>query len=139
VALKGLGGFHLACDATSGAAVSLLRERKHRINKPFAIMSLGASEVEKYCYLSEGERQLLESPQRPIVLLRRRPDCIISTTVSPGNVYLGVMLPYTPLHHLLLREVGLPLVMTSGNLSEEPIAKDNAEALRRRDAEEEIQ
>jgi len=134
LAVKGIGGFHLACDATNGAAVSLLRERKHRINKPFAIMSLDCQEVEKYCYLGEGERQLLESPQRPIVLLRQKHGCPISPLVAPGNLYLGVMLPYTPLHYLLLEKMQeetdmLALVMTSGNMSEEPIAKDNDEAL----------
>ncbi len=135
LAVKGIGGFHLACDATSDASLSALRERKHRVNKPFAVMSLDLGEVEKCCYLREGERQLLESPQRPIVLLRRRPGSPISALVAPNNLYLGVMLPYTPLHYLLLeknREWDLTaLVMTSGNMSEEPIARDNQEALER--------
>ena len=134
VAVKGLGGFHLACDATNSAAISLLRERKYRVDKPFAIMSLDCQAVEKYCHVSDGERQLLESPQRPIVLLRRRSDSPISALVAPGNSYLGVMLPYTPLHYLLLERRGdetdtLALVMTSGNMSEEPIAIGNEEAL----------
>ena len=102
--VKGIGGFHLACDATSDASLSTLRERKHRVNKPFAIMSLDCREVEKCCYLREEERQLLESPQRPIVLLRRRPGSPISPLVAPNNLYLGVMLPYTPLHYLLLEK-----------------------------------
>ncbi|HJW88299.1 MAG TPA: acylphosphatase, partial [Dehalococcoidia bacterium] len=101
LAVKGIGGFHLACDATSDASLSALRERKHRVNKPFAVMSLDLVEVDKYCYLGEGEGQLLESPQRPIVLLRRRPGSPISALVAPNNLYLGAMLPYTPLHYLL--------------------------------------
>ena len=136
VAVKGLGGFHLACDATNDASVALLRERKGRVNKPFAIMSLDCQAVEKYCHVSEAERQLLESPQRPIVLLRRKGDSPISALVSPSNSYLGIMLPYTPLHYLLLERRGdetdtLALVMTSGNMSEEPIAIGNEEALER--------
>ncbi len=134
VAVKGIGGFHLACDATNEASISLLRERKHRVNKPFAIMSIDCSTIEKYCYLSEAERHLLESPQRPIVLLRRRENSPISPLAAPSNAYLGVMLPYTPLHYLLLERradgTDMPaLVMTSGNFSEEPIAIDNEEAL----------
>jgi hydrogenase maturation protein HypF len=131
VAVKGMGGFHLACDGTSDAAVALLRERKQRVGKPFAIMSRDCQQVEEYCYLGQGERQLLESPQRPIVLLRRRPGSPISSLVAPNNLYLGVMLPYTPLHHLLLEGDTPALVMTSGNMSEEPIAKENREALER--------
>jgi hydrogenase maturation protein HypF len=136
VAVKGLGGFHLACDATSSAGISLLRERKGRVNKAFAIMSLDCQTVEKYCQVSDEERQLLESPQRPIVLLRRKSGSPISALVAPHNSYLGVMLPYTPLHYLLLERRGdetdaLALVMTSGNMSEEPIAIGNEEALER--------
>ncbi len=136
IAVKGLGGFHLACDATSSAAVSLLRERKHRVNKPFAVMSLDCQAVARYCYVSDAERQLLESPQRPIVLLRRKAGSPISALVAPNNSYLGVMLPYTPIHYLLLEQRGeetdaLALVMTSGNMSEEPIAIGNEEALER--------
>jgi len=134
VAVKGLGGFHLACDATNNAAVSLLRERKHRVNKPFAIMCLDSATVERYCEVSDAEKQLLESPQRPIVLLRGKPDSPISSLAAPNNTSLGVMLPYTPLHYLLLERRGdgtdvLALVMTSGNMSEEPIAIGNEEAL----------
>ncbi|HIC94635.1 MAG TPA: carbamoyltransferase HypF, partial [Anaerolineae bacterium] len=134
VAVKGLGGFHLACDATNDEAVRRLRERKGRVDKPFALMSPDIEAVERFCYLSEGERQLLLSPQRPIVLLRERPDSPISKLVAPRNKYLGVMLPYTPLHYLLLAGDGespLALVMTSGNMSEEPIVTDNQEARRR--------
>jgi len=148
VAVKGLGGFHLACDATNDAAVRLLRQRKRRVDKPFALMSPDVATIEQCCFVSEGERQLLESPQRPIVLLRRRPETPISPAVAPGNNFLGVMLPYTPLHYLLLadEERGMrdegrgttdevrpssALVMTSGNLVEEPIATDNDEARQR--------
>ena len=136
VAVKGLGGFHLACDATNSAAIALLRERKYRVNKPFAIMSLDCQAVESYCHVNDAEKQLLESPQRPIVLLRRKADSPISASVAPGNSYIGVMLPYTPLHYLLLERRGdetnnLALVMTSGNMSEEPIAIGNDEALER--------
>ena len=136
VAVKGLGGFHLACDATNDASVALLRERKGRVNKPFAIMSLDCQAVERYCYVSDAERQLLKSPQRPIVLLRRKSGSPISALAAPHNSYLGVMLPYTPLHYLLLERRRdetdtLALVMTSGNMSEEPIATGNEEALER--------
>ncbi len=139
VAVKGIGGFHLACDATNDEAVRTLRERKQRVDKPFAIMSYDAATVERYCYLSQAERRLLESRERPIVLLRRRPDSPISKLVAPNNNYLGVMLPYTPLHYLLLSPQGpdgspfrpLALVMTSGNMKEEPIATGNEEALER--------
>jgi hydrogenase maturation protein HypF len=131
LALKGLGGFHLACDATNQEAVRRLRERKHRPYKPFAVMVATLDEVERHCAVTAAEASLLASPSSPIVLLRWRDGSTIVRDVAPNNLYLGVMLPYTPLHHLLLREVGRPLVMTSGNLSEEPIAKDNEEALQR--------
>ncbi len=134
VAIKGLGGFHLACDATNDEAVALLRERKGRVDKPFAIMSFDLEMVERYCEVSDEERELLTSHERPIVLLHRRPDSSISPLVAPANNYLGVMLPYTPLHYLLLEpadEFPIALVMTSGNYSEEPIATDNDEALER--------
>jgi len=137
LAVKGLGGFHLACDATNDEAMARLRERKGRVDKPFAIMSFSLETVERYCEVNDEERALLTSRERPIVLLRRRPDCPISPLVAPGNNYLGVMLAYTPLHYLLLEPVisdssfPLALVMTSGNYSEEPIATDNDEALER--------
>lgn len=136
VAVKGLGGFHLACDATNSKAISLLRERKGRVNKPFAVMSLDCQAVERYCHVSDAERQLLESPQRPVVLLRHKGELPISALVAPNNSCLGVMLPYTPLHYLLLERRGdetdnLALVMTSGNMSEEPITIGNEEALER--------
>ncbi|HEY5984092.1 MAG TPA: carbamoyltransferase HypF [Anaerolineales bacterium] len=131
VALKGLGGFHLACDATNSAAVSELRRRKLRVDKPFAVMVSHVDEAKYHCFVSHPERQLLESVARPIVLLQRGPDCRIVEEVAPGQGWIGVMLPYTPLHYLLLEQsAGMPpaLVMTSGNVSEEPIAFDNAEA-----------
>lgn len=129
VALKGIGGFLLACDATNSVAVHLLRMRKKRPFKPLAVMLPGVEEIEKICFLSEAERALLVSPRAPILLLKFRKQDVISSTVAPRLEYLGVMLPYTPLHHLLMREVSLPLVMTSGNLSEEPMVGDNQEAL----------
>ncbi len=131
VAVKGLGGFLLACDATNEATVKLLRTRKQRPSKPLAVMVASLDEVKQHCYVNNEEERLLTSPTSPIVLLRWKPGSTIVSAVAPSLIYLGVMLPYTPLHHLLLRETGLPLVMTSGNLSEEPIAKDNDEALRR--------
>ena len=131
LAVKGLGGFLLACDATNEGAVKLLRERKRRPFKPLAIMVATLEEAKKHCVVSEKEAELLNSSQCPIVLLKRKGSSSVSPSVAPNLCYLGVMLPYTPLHHVLLRETGLPLVMTSGNLSEEPIAKDNDEALRR--------
>jgi len=131
LAIKGLGGFLLACDATSEKAVKLLRQRKRRPFKPLAIMVADMEEARRHCYISEAEEQLLTSAQSPIVLMPWKPESTVCPAVAPNLKYLGVMLPYTPLHHILLREVGLPLVMTSGNISEEPIAKDNDEAIRR--------
>jgi hydrogenase maturation protein HypF len=131
LAIKGLGGFLLACDATNENVVVLLRERKKRPSKPFAVMLSSINEAEKYCHMSQEERELLASPACPIVLLETKPGQGLALSVAPGLRYLGVMLPYTPLHHLIMKETGLPLIMTSGNLSEEPIARDNDEALRR--------
>ncbi len=132
VAIKGLGGFHLACDACNEEAVLRLRNLKGREEKPLAIMSANLKAIESYAFVSEEERRLLESPQKPIVLLRKRESCPIAPSVAPRNRYLGVMLPYTPLHALLLNEFkGLALVMTSGNISEEPLCKDNEQAKQR--------
>ncbi|MCP4535731.1 MAG: carbamoyltransferase HypF [Chloroflexi bacterium] len=134
VAIKGLGGFHLACDATNNEAVDKLRERKGRVDKPFALMSFDLEIVKQYCQVNKEERALLTSHERPIILLRQRSNDLISSRVAPGNQYLGVMLPYTPLHYLLLEPVDdfpIALVMTSGNYSEEPIATGNNEALDR--------
>lgn len=129
VAIKGIGGFHLACDATNDAAVNKLRERKGRGAKPFALMGRDLENVSRYAHVSGDEAHLLNAKERPIVLLRARPDAAISPSIAPGNNYLGFLLPYTPLHHLLIGD--RPLVMTSGNLSDEPIVKDNDDALRR--------
>ncbi len=138
IAIKGLGGFHLACDATNSPAVTELRRRKLRVDKPFALMMLDMAIVQEHCFVSDAERELLESIARPIVLLRRRPGSAIAPEVAPGQDWIGVMLPYTPLHYLLFadslesgKSVLPPLVMTSGNVSEEPIATDNAEARER--------
>lgn len=131
VAVKGLGGFQLACDAGSDEAVSRLRERKRRYAKPLAVMVGSLEEAERYCEVSEEERKLLSSPRAPIVLLTEKEGSRLSREVAPGLRNQGLFLPYTPLHHLLMAEAGIPLVMTSGNVSEEPIAKDNGEARRR--------
>ncbi len=135
LAVKGLGGFHLACDAENSRAVIELRNRKNRVDKPFAIMMPDLATIEKNCQVNELERELLKSSARPIVLLRRKTGSKIARDVAPGQDYLGVMLPYTPLHYLLFSEDGgsrhpsfSALVMTSGNRSEEPIATDNDEA-----------
>ncbi|MBT3315546.1 MAG: carbamoyltransferase HypF [Anaerolineae bacterium] len=164
LAIKGLGGFHLACDATNATAVSELRSRKLRVDKPFALMMPDLTTVERHCFLNDAEKEELESLARPIVLLKRKPDSPIAKEVAPGQDHLGVMLPYTPLHYLLFaasprsddfsrparNPEGLkpslrgddsnfqpvtfnlpPLVMTSGNLSEEPIAFTNEDARER--------
>ena len=139
VAIKGIGGIHLACDATQETAVSQLRQRKHRYHKPFALMVRDLSVIEPYCTISDAERALLESPAAPIVLLRRRqkaegttspaspasplpcsPHLPLAPSLAPNLPSLGVMLPYTPLHHLMLKRMNRPIVLTSGNLSDEP-------------------
>jgi hydrogenase maturation protein HypF len=131
VALKGLGGFHLGCDAANDDALAALRSRKGRVEKPFALMVRDLSMARALCQVDDGEEALLDSREKPIVLLRRRepPALPLSQLVAPGNRYLGLMLPYTPLHTLLMED--RPLVMTSGNLSDEPIARTNEEASRR--------
>jgi len=131
IALKGLGGFHLAVDARNEAAVQMLRTRKQREEKPLAIMVKDTAMANGLCRISERELELLTSYQSPIVLLKKNQTNLVADTVAPGNDRLGVMLPYTPLHHLLLQEAGFPLVMTSANLSEEPIVIDNQEAFSR--------
>jgi hydrogenase maturation protein HypF len=128
LAVKGLGGYHLACDAADETAVSRLRARKHREAKPFAVMS---GQPALLAQVNKAELRLLRSRERPIVLLRRVPGAPVADSVAPGSPWLGVMLPYTPLHHLLYRDFGGALVMTSGNLSDEPIAFEDDEARRR--------
>jgi hydrogenase maturation protein HypF len=131
-AMKGLGGYHLVCDARRPATVADLRRRKQRDEKPLAVMTADAECAARLCFVSPAERQLLCSPARPIVLLRRRPDADVAEEVAPGNPLLGIMLPYTPLHHLLLAAVNdCPLVMTSGNRSDEPIAYEDDDAPQR--------
>lgn len=129
VALKALGGYHLACDATNAAVVGRLRARKGREAKPLAVMVRHAAEAARLCVVAPAERTLLESRMCPIVLLPRRDDAGIADSVAPGQRLLGVMLPSTPLHHLLLAGVDRPLVMTSGNRSDEPVAIDDDVAL----------
>ncbi len=131
VALKGLGGFHLAVDATQEEVVRRLRARKHREEKPLALMSGDLSTVSRFARISEEEKEILLSKERPIILLAKKHPNPIAPSVTPGNQYFGVMLPYTPLHHLLLAQGFDALVMTSGNLSEEPICLENEEAFRR--------
>ena len=149
IAIKGLGGFHLACDAANNEAVERLREKKRRNNKPFALMAPDIPAIKKYCRVSEEEERLLSSQSRPIVLLEKREGPSLPAAVAPKNKYLGFMLPYTPLHYLLFfspladdarhPETGTQavlqaahfdaLVMTSGNITEEPLVTDNEEAL----------
>jgi hydrogenase maturation protein HypF len=128
VAVKGLGGYHLACDAANEGAVARLRSRKHREDKPFAVMTAAP---EALAHVELEEAALLASRERPIVLLRRRADAPVAPSVAPATPWLGVLLPYTPLHHLLLHDFGGALVMTSGNRSDEPIAYEDDEARER--------
>lgn len=154
VAIKGLGGFHLCCDAKNPEAVENLRKRKKRSNKPFALMAPDLDSIEKFCFISEEEKKILKSPMRPIVLLLKKDEYVLPDIIAPKNAYLGFMLPYTPLHYLLFyypeedNFISLPqddnsfftplgfifqphfeaLVMTSGNISEEPIITKNEEA-----------
>lgn len=136
IALKGLGGFQLIADATNDDAIKELRRRKHREEKPFALMFPDLDSIKNVCEVSEAEERVLTSPESPIVLLKRNseienPKSKISSHVAPNNLYLGVMLPYTPLHHILMKELIIPIVATSANLSEEPICIDEKEALER--------
>jgi hydrogenase maturation protein HypF len=131
VAVKGLGGYHLAADAGSDAATSALRSRKHREDKAFAVMVPDLAAARRLCAVDETEARVLAGARRPIVLLRGLPSSGVAAAVAPGSRFLGLMLPYTPMHHLLLDEFGGPLVLTSGNVSDEPIAYDDADALDR--------
>ena len=131
VAIKGLGGFHLACDATDAAVVARLRLRKRRDQKPFAVMVGDMAAAERVAHLDDDERALLESPVRPIVLARPRLATPLAAGVAPDAPLVGLMLPYTPLHHLLLHDAGRPVIMTSGNVADEPLAYRNEDACRR--------
>ncbi|MBZ5538801.1 MAG: carbamoyltransferase HypF [Acidobacteriia bacterium] len=141
VAVQGLGGFHLMVDARDDAAVVRLRDRKHRDEKPLALMFPSLESAKSLCEVSALEERLLLSPESPIVLLRRKfvapqseirnPNSMVALSVAPHNPYLGIMLPYTPLHHILMREIQFPVVATSGNLSDEPICTEEAEAVHR--------
>jgi hydrogenase maturation protein HypF len=132
LAVKGLGGFHLAVDAMNQAAVERLRERKRRVEKPFAIMAPDLQTLEEFCWLDDVSRDLLQSPAHPIVLARKKHPQRLAAAVAPSSRDLGFFLPYTPLHHLLFTGNRFSaLVMTSGNIAEEPIAIDNAEAVER--------
>jgi hydrogenase maturation protein HypF len=128
VAIKGLGGYHLACDPFDEGAVRTLRGRKVRQDKPFALLAQDLEQVRELCQVEPEEEKLLTSPARPIVLLERLPKCEVVEEVAPRQNTLGVMLAYTPLHHLLLHDAGIPLLMTSGNNSDEPIAYRDEEA-----------
>ena len=131
VAIKGVGGYHLAVDATSAGAVAALRRRKARDDKPFAVMVADLDAARALCELDTVAEAELASPRRPILLAPRRAGAAVVEAVAPGLPELGIMLPYSPLHHLLLDGVGCPLVMTSGNLSDEPIAHDDDDAIAR--------
>jgi hydrogenase maturation protein HypF len=131
LALKGIGGFQLLADARNPAAVARLRQRKHREEKPFALMMPSLGSAREYCEISPAEVQLLESQAAPIVLLRPYPGTDIAWNVAHCSPYLGVMLPYSPLHHLLMQQCPYPLIATSGNRSDEPIAISNEEATTR--------
>jgi hydrogenase maturation protein HypF len=131
LAVKGLGGFHLACDALDGEAVERLRGRKYREDKPFALMAANLDVVRRYCEVSPDEESLLLSERRPIVLLDRKTGAPLPPAVAPGAPTLGFMLPYSPLHHLVVAGLDRPLVMTSGNVSDEPICYEDGEAVER--------
>ncbi|MFL0646273.1 carbamoyltransferase HypF [Cylindrospermopsis raciborskii UAM/DH-BiRr] len=141
VAIKGLGGFHLACDATQETVVEKLRQRKKRYHKPFALMARDINIISQYCQISDLEKDLLTSPAAPIVLLKINPQNNlppnsvksqignpIARAIAPGQNTLGFMLPYTPLHHLILRRMNVPIVLTSGNIADEPQCIDNSDA-----------
>lgn len=134
-AIKGIGGFHLACDALNDRAVETLRKRKYREDKPFALMAKDLETIRQFCEISPEEKELLLSPERPIVLLKKRadPEKQASSHAAPGNKFLGFMLPYSPLHYVIFNSPSAPeaLVMTSGNISDEPICHENEEAAKR--------
>jgi hydrogenase maturation protein HypF len=131
VSIKGIGGFHLACDALNDEAVERLRRRKYREDKPFALMAKSVAVIREYARVSEAEESLLNSARRPVVLLEKRVDARLPVAVAPGVNTLGFMLPYTPLHQLIFEDLERPLVLTSGNVSDEPICYEDEEAVRR--------
>jgi len=131
VGLKGLGGFLLLCDARNREAVERLRAKKYREEKPFALMYPDIEMVKNHCEVNSLEEDILKSPQHPIILLKKKENIEIAENVAPSNPYLGVMLPYTPLHYILMKELNFPVIATSGNKTDDPIAIDNDEALRR--------
>jgi hydrogenase maturation protein HypF len=131
VAVKGIGGYHLACLAAREPAVAALRARKHREDKPFAVMARDVEAARELVHLADDEAALLAGRERPIVLAPRRPGARVAPSVAPRSADLGIMLPYSGLHHLLLADAGEPLVMTSGNVSDEPIAHEDEDALAR--------
>ncbi len=131
IAIKGIGGFHLACDALNRDAVERLRRRKYREDKPFAMMTASLDVVKHHCIVSGVEEELLSSKRRPIVLLEKKPDSPIPDAVAPGVNAFGFMLAYSPLHHLLLENLDRPIVMTSGNVSDEPICYQDSDAIER--------
>jgi hydrogenase maturation protein HypF len=131
VAIKGIGGVHLACDACNEDAVSQLRQRKQRYDKPFALMASDVAQVCEYVRLSGEEREVLECASAPVVILKQLHDGLVASTVAPRQHTLGFMLPYTPLHHLLMCELDRPIVLTSGNISDEPQCFSNEDARHR--------
>jgi len=128
VAIKGLGGFHLACDATSENAVQKLRNRKNRYHKPLALMARDMNIISEYCYINDLEKELLTSSAAPIVLLKIKDNHQLASSIAPGQNTLGFMLPYTPLHHLILKRMKVPIVLTSANISDEPQCINNEDA-----------
>jgi len=131
IAIKSLGGYQLACSALDKNAVEKLRARKRRINKPFALMAKGMAMIADYAQFNEHEKDLLTSYKRPILLLRKKEDINIAGSVAPDNNYIGFMLPYTPLHYVIFKYIDIPLVMTSGNITDEPIYYDDEEAFQK--------
>ncbi len=131
VVIKGIGGFHLACDALNAEAVERLRQRKYREDKPFALMANSVALIREYCAASEAEAALLASERRPVVLLTKRAEAVIPEAVAPGVHTLGFMLPYSPLHYLLIENLDRPLVLTSGNVAAEPVCYEDDEATQR--------
>jgi hydrogenase maturation protein HypF len=130
-AIKGLGGFHLTCDAKNDSAVSRLREIKLRDQKPFAVMAKNIDSIKSFCHVSKDAENILKSKERPILLLKKKANDYLSGSIAPGNSFIGAMLPYTPLHYLLFKDVNFVLIMTSANFSDEPIIYQNQEAFQK--------